>query len=231
MLSKSTVTEAKNFQPKSFVTRKKEFAKVYCLQYGWPEVFLFLREILQPEEDTPASSQIIDELSTKVVKPNERKTTEARNHIVDILSNVDLKKFEKFLLIVDWEKAQSLGKNAIHPINADLWHFLRTHPHILDIDTKDLKDYVEWSTVIRSERLYSELAETPIEALDLSVRVFKSLKRTGITTVGDLLDLLEKGEAALMSIRNFGEPSLNELREKMREKGFLQDDTSKQNDL
>lgn len=75
-------------------------------------------------------------------------------------------------------------------------------------------------------RLSSELAETPVEALDLSVRVFNSLKRTGITTVGDVLDLLEKGESAVMSIRNFGEKSLDELRDKMREKGFLKDQPS-----
>ncbi len=75
-------------------------------------------------------------------------------------------------------------------------------------------------------RLTSELAETPVEALDLSVRVFNSLKRTGITTVGDVLDLLEKGEQAVMSIRNFGEKSLDELRQKMREKGYLKDDTT-----
>ena len=75
-------------------------------------------------------------------------------------------------------------------------------------------------------RLSSELAETPVEALDLSVRVFNSLKRTGITTVGDVLELLEKGESAVMSIRNFGEKSLDELRDKMREKGFLKDQPS-----
>ncbi len=57
-------------------------------------------------------------------------------------------------------------------------------------------------------RLTSEAAETPIENLDLSVRVFNSLKRTGVTTVGDVLDLLEKGDEAVMSIRNFGEKSL-----------------------
>lgn len=73
-------------------------------------------------------------------------------------------------------------------------------------------------------RLTSEAAETPIENLDLSVRVFNSLKRTGVTTVGDVLDLLEKGEEAVMSIRNFGEKSLDELRQKMIEKGFLQQD-------
>lgn len=72
--------------------------------------------------------------------------------------------------------------------------------------------------------LTSEAAETPIENLDLSVRVFNSLKRTGITNVGDVLELLEKGEEAVMSIRNFGEKSLDELRDKMKEKGFMQDE-------
>jgi len=74
-------------------------------------------------------------------------------------------------------------------------------------------------------RLTSEMIETPIENLDLSVRVFNSLKRTGITTVGEVLELLEKGDEAVMSIRNFGEKSLDELRLKMREKGYLRDET------
>jgi len=75
-----------------------------------------------------------------------------------------------------------------------------------------------------SSRLTSEMIETPIENLDLSVRVFNSLKRTGITTVGEVLELLEKGDEAVMSIRNFGEKSLDELRQKMREKGYLDDE-------
>jgi DNA-directed RNA polymerase subunit alpha len=76
---------------------------------------------------------------------------------------------------------------------------------------------------IEGSRLTSEMIETPIENLDLSVRVFNSLKRTGITTVGEVLELLEKGDEAVMSIRNFGEKSLDELRQKMREKNYLQD--------
>lgn len=75
-----------------------------------------------------------------------------------------------------------------------------------------------------SGRLTSEMIETPIENLDLSVRVFNSLKRTGITTVGEVLELLEKGDEAVMSIRNFGEKSLDELRTKMSEKGYLEDE-------
>jgi DNA-directed RNA polymerase subunit alpha len=81
---------------------------------------------------------------------------------------------------------------------------------------------------VSSSGLTSEVAETPVESLDLSVRVFNSLKRTGITTVGDVLDLLEKGDQAVMSIRNFGEKSLDELRQRMIEKGYMKDETQKE---
>jgi DNA-directed RNA polymerase subunit alpha len=93
--------------------------------------------------------------------------------------------------------------------------------HLAGISEESLAIYDE----LREEggRLTSEMIETPIENLDLSVRVFNSLKRTGITTVGEVLELLEKGDEAVMSIRNFGEKSLDELRQKMQEKGYLKD--------
>ncbi len=69
-----------------------------------------------------------------------------------------------------------------------------------------------------------ELYDKPIEELDLSVRVFNSLKRTGITTVGDVLDMLMRGPDAMLAIRNFGEKSLDELVTKLREKNYLSDD-------
>jgi DNA-directed RNA polymerase subunit alpha len=94
---------------------------------------------------------------------------------------------------------------------------------ISGISEETLTEGIE-KEVVGGSRLTSEAAETPIENLDLSVRVFNSLKRTGITTVGDVLELLEKGDEAVMSIRNFGEKSLDELRQKMREKGYLRDD-------
>jgi len=93
--------------------------------------------------------------------------------------------------------------------------------HLAGISEETLATITE--QVDEGTRLTSEMIETPIENLDLSVRVFNSLKRTGITTVGEVLELLEKGEEAVMSIRNFGEKSLDELRQKMREKGYLRD--------
>jgi DNA-directed RNA polymerase subunit alpha len=70
----------------------------------------------------------------------------------------------------------------------------------------------------------NEIYDTPIEQLDLSVRVFNSLKRTGITKVGEMLDMLERGEETMLAIRNFGEKSLDELKTQLRVKGFLRDD-------
>lgn len=66
-----------------------------------------------------------------------------------------------------------------------------------------------------------EKYSTPIESLDLSVRVFNSLKRTGITTVGEVLEMLDRGPDAMLAIRNFGEKSLDELVTKLKEKGYL----------
>jgi len=97
--------------------------------------------------------------------------------------------------------------------------------HLAGISEETLATLTE--QVEEGRGLTSEMIETPIENLDLSVRVFNSLKRTGITTVGEVLELLEKGEEAVMSIRNFGEKSLDELRLKMYEKGYLREVSDK----
>ena len=72
--------------------------------------------------------------------------------------------------------------------------------------------------------LNRDVIETPIEALDLGVRVFNSLKRTGITTIGDVLELFDKGESAMLSIRNFGDKSLAELKDRMIAKEYWKED-------
>lgn len=73
----------------------------------------------------------------------------------------------------------------------------------------------------QEESIPNEVYDTPIEHLDLSVRVFNSLKRTGITKVGEMLEMLERGEETMLAIRNFGEKSLDELKQQLRSKGFM----------
>jgi DNA-directed RNA polymerase subunit alpha len=143
---------------------------------------------------------------------------------------------------VNWEVASArVGQStAYDKLILEIWTDGTISPErALSASARTLIDHLRYVAGINEEmlavaverevsgsRLSSELAETPVEALDLSVRVFNSLKRTGITTVGDVLDLLEKGETAVMSIRNFGEKSLDELRDKMREKGFMKDNSA-----
>ncbi len=68
----------------------------------------------------------------------------------------------------------------------------------------------------------SRVYETPIEELELSVRAYNCLKRAGITKVGEVLERVKKGPNELLAIRNFGQKSLDELMEKLKEKGFLE---------
>lgn len=72
------------------------------------------------------------------------------------------------------------------------------------------------------EGVASRVYETPIEELDLSVRVYNCLKRTGVTKVGEVLEKMAKGPDEMLSIRNFGQKSLDELTEKLVAKGFLE---------
>ncbi|MCY3832935.1 MAG: DNA-directed RNA polymerase subunit alpha [Chloroflexi bacterium] len=85
---------------------------------------------------------------------------------------------------------------------------------------EDWYQAIELPPQIEDEPTYPPLYDKPIEELDLSVRVFNSLKRTGITSVGDVLDMLNRGPDAMLAIRNFGEKSLDELEQKLQEKNY-----------
>jgi len=64
--------------------------------------------------------------------------------------------------------------------------------------------------------LSSEMA-MPIENLDLTVRSYNCLKREGINTVSELIAL---SEHQLVNIRNFGQKSVDEVRDKLAEMGL-----------
>jgi DNA-directed RNA polymerase subunit alpha len=88
------------------------------------------------------------------------------------------------------------------------------------------------TTMVELVNLFSELSETPgislgpaegeeadegikvlpIEELQLSVRSYNCLKREGVNTVGDLV---QKSEAELTDIRNFGQKSIEEVKAKL----------------
>jgi len=59
---------------------------------------------------------------------------------------------------------------------------------------------------------------TPIEDLALSVRAYNCLKRSGLMTVGQVL---EKTEDELLALRNFGRKSYDELRDRLIELNYV----------
>lgn len=67
-----------------------------------------------------------------------------------------------------------------------------------------------------AESADDQLAQ-PIDALELSVRSRRCMERLGVKTIGDLV---EKSEAELLAAPNFGQTSLNEVRQKLAELGI-----------
>ena len=62
-----------------------------------------------------------------------------------------------------------------------------------------------------------ELYNMPVEQLNLSVRTMNCLRRGGIATVGELAS---KDEKALMALRNFGQKSNREIKERLESLGL-----------
>jgi DNA-directed RNA polymerase subunit alpha len=79
---------------------------------------------------------------------------------------------------------------------------------------------LEVESELEPSRIPERIAEVNIEDLDLTVRAFNCLKRAGITKVGEILEKLERDEEELLAIRNFGQKSLEELKENLHAKGF-----------
>lgn len=71
------------------------------------------------------------------------------------------------------------------------------------------------------EEIYTEPSDTElnktIEEMDLSLRSFNCLKRAGFDTVADIVD---KSEAELKTIKNFGRKSLEEVKDKIHDMGL-----------
>lgn len=97
---------------------------------------------------------------------------------------------------------------------------------VLPIASKILTDYLEAIVEISDEAInadfikeeekepVNEKLEMGIDKLDLTVRLYNSLKRAGITTVAQIV---EKPEEEIMRLRSLGRKSFKELKDKLAE--------------
>lgn len=62
--------------------------------------------------------------------------------------------------------------------------------------------------------------ERPIAELELGTRATDSLARADITKVGQVMEMLETGEASLLAVDGFGRKSLADLKKRLRQFGY-----------
>ncbi len=97
-------------------------------------------------------------------------------------------------------------------------HILINHLRVVTQDTEEELEIIEEE---EEEAIPNTLFDSSIEDLELNVRTYNCLKRVGIATLGELVQLMEKGRGEMLAIRNFGEKSLDELVTQLRKKDML----------
>jgi large subunit ribosomal protein L31 len=79
------------------------------------------------------------------------------------------------------------------------------------------EEYIQEVEARESERVSPEL---PISELELSTRAEGTLTKAGIETAGQALEMLSKGDEALLVIDGFGRKSLADLKRNLRKRGY-----------
>ena len=102
---------------------------------------------------------------------------------------------------------------TISPIDA-----LSQSAEILIKQLSPFADYAEVSQIEMEKKalrlsIPEEKYNMPVEQLDLSVRTINCLRRANITAVGELIS---KEEKELLRLRNFGQKSLQEIKERLK---------------
>ncbi len=85
---------------------------------------------------------------------------------------------------------------------------------------KRLQARQEYLSELEAREAARTSPERPIAELELGTRATEALARAGITKVGQALELLAKGETALLSIDGFGRKSLADLKKRLRQFGY-----------
>ena len=140
------------------------------------------------------------------------------NYTVENTRVGQMTNFDKITLQI-WTDGSITPEDALHQAAQVLvQHFqmIADHHEVVtgEVETPTLPAGA--TTYAIPQRIY----DTPIEELDLSVRAFNCLKRSGITKVGQVLTMSQDD---LLAVRNFGEKSLNELKDTLIARGFLPD--------
>ena len=137
------------------------------------------------------------------------------NYLVENTRVGEVTDYDKLIIEV-WTNGTTSPKEALSEgasILIDDFTYFKDLPNVSfeEVDEEEITEEEQTTEVTDSD-----LSKT-IEELDLSLRSFNCLKRAGFDTVADIVD---KTEAELKTIKNFGKKSLEEVKDKVHEMGL-----------
>ncbi len=133
-------------------------------------------------------------------------------------------------VLVDGQVVMTVGSTQPE-IRVEIWS--GTHPFYTGtqrlVDTEGQVDRflrkLQRREAIRSEQENKQEKKSPInlevKAMALGVRAEKALEEAGVVTVGDLVELMKKGEDALLAIPGVGQKALIDIRRYLRAEGLI----------
>ena len=109
--------------------------------------------------------------------------------------------------------------SACHPFFTGEQRIVDTEGQV-DRFYKKLKSHEEFEKAKSERETKKAVADVPVDTLEMSARITNSLVDAKITTIQELLTLLEGGDQPLLDIKGFGRKSLIDLKKALRAQGF-----------
>ncbi|MCA9972364.1 MAG: 50S ribosomal protein L31 [Anaerolineales bacterium] len=146
-------------------------------------------------------------------------------------SDIHPKWYPNAKVIVEGEVVMTVG--ATQPeINVEIWS--GTHPFYTGtqrlLDTEGQVDRfmrrLQRREELRKEQEKAEDKTSPlnvdVESMSLGTRATNALMEAGLTTVGDVMELLEQGEDAILALPGIGQKALIDIKRHLRSEGLIE---------
>nr|WP_245612713.1 DNA-directed RNA polymerase subunit alpha [Kosmotoga pacifica] len=208
-----TPTGVEVVNPSQYIATLNEEAEIYMELFA--EIGKGFVPVSEMEVEQDVEMIYIDGIFSPVLKVN------------FISENVRVGKktdYDKLILEV-WTKKSIKPSEALLKATDILMKHFEVVSSSLGQEPQTIESFLGDSELLVSEEIRSEeVTEEPetdsilskrIEELELSVRSLNCLKRDKINTIGDLVN---RSEADLLKIRNFGEKSMEEVKKQLKEK-------------
>ncbi|MCL4263712.1 MAG: 50S ribosomal protein L31 [Anaerolineae bacterium] len=146
-------------------------------------------------------------------------------------SDIHPKWYPDAKVLVDGEVVMTVGSTSPE-IRLEIWS--GTHPFYTGqqrlVDTEGQVDRFmrrlqKRDSMVKQIEVREEKAKPvnlSVDSMSLGTRAEKALQEAGVTTVGDVMNLLQKGEDALLALPGIGQKALIDIKRFLRAEGLIE---------